>query len=194
MVQWLLQHHAGACINTMISLYTDAIGSYAKGLINWLPETAQTRLQKRQNIYSHSGIDKASSQHMGQLEFIYYGLDIAKVAAHHERSVAEASALWFALYDHFQADWLNQAIGALPSTDAWQRKARNSLKQELETAITSLTSKVLQCSCLEDWQTQQASALKRLRSLFDELHSNHELDLAKLSVAVGEITRLQHNH
>ncbi len=194
MVQWLLQHHAGACINTMISLYTDAIGSYAKGLINWLPETARTRLQKRQNIYSHSGIDKASSQHMGQLEFIYYGLDIAKVAAHHERSVAEASALWFALYDHFQADWLNQAIGALPSTDAWQRKARNSLKQELETAITSLTSKVLQCSCLEDWQTQQASALKRLRSLFDELHSNHELDLAKLSVAVGEITRLQHNH
>jgi len=194
MVQWLLQHHAGECINSMIDLYSDAVGSYAKGLIEWLPESAQTRLQTRQATYFASGMDQASSQHLAQLEFIYYGLDIASVASHHKHTVADAGNLWFALYDDFQGDWLSQAIAALPSTDAWQRKARSSLKHELEAALTSLTGRVLQCACLDDWKAQQNNALLRISSLFEELHASQDLDLAKLSVAVGEITRLQHNH
>jgi len=194
MVQWLLQHHAGECINNMIDLYSDAVGSYAKGLIKWLPESAQERLQTRTTTYSASGLDKPCSQHLAQLEFIYYGLDIASVATQHKHTVAEAGNLWFALYDDFQGDWLSQAIDALPSTDAWQRKARSSLKHELEAALTSLTGRVLQCACLDDWKAHQSNALARLNSLFDELYSSQDLDLAKLSVAVGEITRLQHNH
>jgi glutamate dehydrogenase len=176
----------------MIDLYSEALQSYAINLMKWLPKPAQARLRKHQKTYTASGLNKDASLQLSQLEFIHYGLDIASAAKRHQHSVAEAGKLWFALYEHFQADWLCQAINALPSADAWQRKARNSLKKELETTLTSLTAKVLQCASLADWQEQQHIALTRLGGLFDELHNSQDLDLAKLSVAVGAITNLQH--
>ena len=106
----------------------------------------------------------------------------------------DASQLWFALYEQFQADWLCQAISALPGNDAWQRKARNSLKKELESSLASLTARVLECSCLDDWRQQQANKLARLQRLFSELQQAANLDLAKLSVAIAEISRLQDSH
>ncbi len=191
MVLWLLQQHRESCINSMISLYSEAMESYANGLTERLPKAAKKRLQKRQKSLQAGGLDAHTSQRLGQLEFSYFGLDIARAASQYGHPVNEASELWFSLYSDFQADWLCQAIAALPGNDTWQRKARLSLKKELESSLANLTGEILQCQCLADWRGLQANKLARLKRLLSELKQQGDLDLAKLSVAIAEISRLQ---
>lgn len=190
MVVWLLHNHAGSCIDSMISLYGNAMEDYASSLVEQLPKAAKQRLKKRQKGLLAGGLNAETSQQLAQLEFVYFGLDIARAAHLHQHPVSQASQMWFALYDQFQADWLCLSISALPGNDAWQRKARTSLKKELEASLASLTGKVLQCNCLADWRQQEATSLARLDRLYTELQQEGELDLAKLSVAIAEIARI----
>lgn len=192
MVYWLLKHHSGDSINSMIDLYIEPFESYATNLTQWLPKATQNRLQKYQQNLKACGLDNNTSAQLSQLAFFHYGLDIACAAKRHQHSVTAAGCLWFRLYNKLRADWLSQTIDALPSSDTWQRKAQYSLQQALEAKLTELTAGILHSSSYTQWKQQQQRALSSLDGLLNELQNSQDLDLAKMSVVVGAIDDLQY--
>jgi glutamate dehydrogenase len=122
---------------------------------------------------------------------LYHGLDVAQVASQCDTKVITAAQTWYGLYERFQGDWLNQAIANLPSQDPWQRKARASLKQEFEASLAQLTQAVISSDQTQAWDVRNQDVIERCLSIFGELQSNSNINLAMLSVAVREIAKLK---
>ena len=190
---WLLGHHHGESIQAMVDQYQQPMGDYSQQLPTLLPSATFERLQAQAIQLTERGLKADISQRLSQLEFLYHGLDVAQVAGQCGTQVNTAAQTWFGLYEQFQGDWLNQAIASLPSQDPWQRKARASLKHEFEASLAQLTQAVMSSDTDTAWQDRNQDLVARCLSLFSELQSISNINLAMLSVAVREIAKLKNN-
>jgi glutamate dehydrogenase len=188
---WLLSSHQGAAIQTMVDMYQQPMADYCAQLPDLLPKAAAQRIKTHAQKLSKGGLDSEISQRLSQLEFLYHGLDVTQVANQCGTKVAATAQTWYGLYARFQGDWLNQAIANLPSQDPWQRKARASLKQEFEVSLAQLTQAVMSNQKGQTWEQRNQDLIQRCLSLFSELQSNANINLAMLSVAVREIAKLK---
>ena len=188
---WLLSRHPGEPIQTMVDQYQKPMADYYVGLTKLLPNGAAQRINAHADELTTNGIEESISQRLSQLEFLYHGLDVAQVASQCSTKVTTAAQTWYALYERLQGDWLNQAIANLPSQDQWQRKARASLKQEFEASLAQLTQAVIASDQSQAWDLRNHDLIERCLSIFSELQSNTNINLAMLSVAVREIAKLK---
>jgi len=188
---WLLNQHKGQPIQTMVDQYQKPIAIYYSKLSNLLPQEAKHRLNTQADELIAMGMEAETSLRFSQLEFLYHGLDVARVARECETKVITAAQIWYQLYEKFQGDWLNQAITNLPIKDQWQRKARGSLKQEFEASLAQLTQAVIVGSQGQEWELQNQALIERCLATLSELQSNTNINLAMLSVAVREIAKLK---
>ncbi|MDC9720662.1 MAG: NAD-glutamate dehydrogenase [Gammaproteobacteria bacterium] len=188
---WLLSRHPGASIQAMVDLYQGPMEEYCIQLPKLLPAAAAARVTSQSKILAAQGITTDVSVRLSQLDFLYHGLDIAQVASLCGTKVKTSAQTWYQLYERFQGDWLNQAIANLPSQDPWQRKARASLKQEFEASLAQLTQAVISSDQSQAWNLRNQDLIERCLSLFGELQSNTNINLAMLSVAVREIAKLK---
>ena len=188
---WLLNQHKGQPIQTMVDQYQKPIAIYYSKLSNLLPQEAKHRLNTQAGELIAMGMEAETSLRFSQLEFLYHGLDVARVARECETKVITAAQIWYQLYEKFQGDWLNQAITNLPIKDQWQRKARGSLKQEFEASLAQLTQAVIVGSQGQEWELQNQALIERCLATLSELQSNTNINLAMLSVAVREIAKLK---
>ena len=188
---WLLSHHQGIPIQTMVDQYQKPMADYYAQLANLLPQASAQRINDQSEALTSSGIEESISRCLSQLEFVYHGLDVTQVANQCNTEVITAAQTWYGLYEQFQGDWLNQAIANLPSQDPWQRKARASLKQEFEASLAQLTQTVIASDQSVAWELRNQALIERCLAIFGELQSNTNINLAMLSVAVREIAKLK---
>jgi glutamate dehydrogenase len=188
---WLLSHHQGMPIQTMVDQYQKPMADYYAELATLLPQASAERINEQSVQLTANGIEESISRRLSQLEFLYHGLDVTQVANQCDTKVITAAQTWYGLYERFQGDWLNQAIANLPSQDPWQRKARASLKQEFETSLAQLTETVIAGDQSVAWELRNHALIERCLSIFGELQSNTNINLAMLSVAVREIAKLK---
>ena len=188
---WLLSHHQGIPIQTMVDQYQKPMADYYAQLANLLPQASAQRINDQSEALTSSGIEESISRRLSQLEFVYHGLDVTQVANQCNTEVITAAQTWYGLYEQFQGDWLNQAIANLPSQDPWQRKARASLKQEFEASLAQLTQTVIASDQSVAWELRNQALIERCLAIFGELQSNTNINLAMLSVAVREIAKLK---
>ncbi|MFQ3212107.1 MAG: glutamate dehydrogenase [Oceanospirillaceae bacterium] len=188
---WLLSRHQGEPIQAIVDRYQKPMADYYTELANLLPKEAAQRTNAQADELTANGIEVSISRRLSQLEFLYHGLDVAQVASQCDTKVITAAQTWYGLYERFQGDWLNQAIANLPSQDPWQRKARASLKQEFEASLAQLTQAVISSDQTQAWDVRNQDVIERCLSIFGELQSNSNINLAMLSVAVREIAKLK---
>tara|TARA_B100000780_G_scaffold257612_1_gene207561 strand:- start:544 stop:1170 length:627 start_codon:yes stop_codon:yes gene_type:complete len=188
---WLLNQHKGQQIQTMVDQYQKPITIYYSQLNNLLPQETTHRINTQAGELTAMGMKAEISLRFSQLEFLYYGLDVARVARECETKVITAAQIWYQLYEKFQGDWLNQAITNLPIKDQWQRKARSSLKQEFEASLAQLTQSVIMGGQDQEWALHNQALIERCLAILSELQSNTNINLAMLSVAVREIAKLK---
>jgi glutamate dehydrogenase len=175
----------------MVDLYQKPMADYYGELANLLPQASAQRINDQANELTAKGAEESASKRLSQLEFLYHGLDVTQVASQCNTQVIIAAQTWYGLYERFQGDWLNQAIANLPSQDPWQRKARASLKQEFEASLAQLTQAVISSDQSIAWELRNHALIERCLSIFGELQSNANINLAMLSVAVREIAKLK---
>jgi glutamate dehydrogenase len=188
---WLLSRHPGVSIQTMVDQYQKPMADYYAQLTNLLPHGIAQRIHAQADELATNGIEESISMRLSQLEFLYHGLDVAQVASQCKTKVTIAAQTWYGLYERLQGDWLNQAIANLPDKDQWQRKARASLKHEFEASLAQLTQAVISSDQNQAWEMRNHDLIERCLSIFGELQSNTNINLAMLSVAVREIAKLK---
>lgn len=190
---WLLSHHQGESIQTMVDLYKQPLAQYTSQLSRLVTEDMGQKMHAQATQFLAYGFMAESSLRLSQLELLYHGLDIARIAAQCETDVISAAKIWYALHHKLQGHWLNQAIAKLPSQDPWQRKAKASLKHEFENSLAQLTQTLINHdqSQLEVFVNQDK--FKHCLGIVGEIQTNTNVNLAMLSVAVNEITKLNAN-
>ncbi len=191
---WLLQHQRSITIKTMVTTCKPAVSALLKQLDQHLDANTLIQFDKCSQPLTAVGIEPNTSNQLACLNYCYHGLHIALTAQQSQMALEPIINTWFGLYHLLELNWLTRAIHNLSAHDAWQRKARFGLKQELETSLRQLTILALKdhdgVFNTEDWKLCHQNMFSRCSDLFAKLKRSQQIDLAMLSVAVREVAKL----
>ena len=127
--------------------------------------------------------------------------DIVEVASLTGFTVEEVAAVYFTLGGRLELNWLRDQITALTVENHWQALASTALYYELYSQQRALAAEVLQINPgsgsaekrIENWLTQNRDQVERCLRVFADLKTSGTIELAMLSVALGEIRVLLHS-
>jgi glutamate dehydrogenase len=119
----------------------------------------------------------------------------------------EVAAVYFALGEALELDWLRDRIAALPRDDRWQALARSALGDDYAQERATLTAEILRAArgmggvppttaagaakeSLDRWMARHRDAVERFLVVVDDIRGGAPPDLATLSVAMREARAL----
>ncbi|PPC76527.1 NAD-glutamate dehydrogenase [Pokkaliibacter plantistimulans] len=196
---WLLRSQKSPYdVQTLIDQYAPGIQTLSEALPTMLSDDALTSHQDAVAHWLDNGASGALSLRLAGLAWLSSALDIVRVAAETGISVNEAGKAYFSLDVELDMHWLRRAIRALPQEDLWQRKARATLLDELDGALRGLSIDLIRhagegqepVACMPVWLEEHAEGVNHCADIFRGLQSSAQVNLAMLSVAVGELRQL----
>ena len=102
----------------------------------------------------------------------------------------DVAAVYFALGEALELDWLRDRITALPRDDRWQTLARSALGDDYAQERAALTAEILRAGGLDRWMVHHQAAVERFLVVIDDIRGGSTPDLATLSVAMREARAL----
>ncbi len=138
------------------------------------------------------GIPRDLALRVGILLSAFLLLDVVEIAESSQRPASEIAELHFGLSEKFSVDKMLTAVTALPRGDRWAALARAALRDDVYTALSSITAAVLHSTSpadsvtdrMREWEQSNAERVARTRSTVDEALNRETVDLATLSVAL----------
>ncbi|MBJ7536905.1 NAD-glutamate dehydrogenase [Marinomonas transparens] len=138
------------------------------------------------------------AERLSALPYLFYGLDIIRVAANTEKEVLDVAQTYFALEMDLELHWLRQSVHTLSAEDMWQRRAKAGLGDEVDNSLRTLTQEVIQSSVdvqdleqrLSHWRDLNSDNIRHYRMTFSEIKAGSELTLAMVTVAIRELRNL----
>jgi len=129
---------------------------------------------------------------------LHVGLDLIEVAAARGRTVEDATATFWLVFERLELDWLWQHIGALARQSRWQNQARSSLRDDLLGALRSLSDTVLRAGDAFDapnvlvtsWYNADRRVIDRAAAVLSDLRAGNVYDVTTLTVAVRQLRNL----
>jgi glutamate dehydrogenase len=114
------------------------------------------------------------------------------------REREQVAAVYFALGQRLQLNWLRDRILRLPRDDRWQALARAALRDDLYAVRASLTAEVLQAAgasadsaeLIRRWLAHTEPAISRCLAVLHDVAADDRTDLTTLSVALREVRGL----
>jgi glutamate dehydrogenase len=176
-----------------------AVAQFRPG-IDALMATMEPALAGRMRAIVHSveasrlaaGVPEDLAERAGVWPLLHTGFDLVEVAEAQHRRVAEATRVYWRVFDHLDLTWLWEGIGTLPRSDRWQTQARSALRDDLLTALTELTSAVLDRAggSIDAWVAANERTITRTAAMFTEIRRAESYDLTTLSVALRQLRNL----
>jgi glutamate dehydrogenase len=102
----------------------------------------------------------------------------------------DVAAVYFAVGEALEFDWLRDRIAALPRDDRWQTLARSALGDDYAQERAALTAEILRAGGLERWTARHRAEVERFLLVVDDIRGGAPPDLATLSVAMREARAL----
>ena len=106
----------------------------------------------------------------------------------------DIAKVYFSLEDKLLLPWLREQVRQLPASDLWQRKARSSLRDQLDRTLTDNCAGVVAAAegiseeKLCQWLLDNQPSIERWEATVTDIQSASEQNLAMLSVAVQELS------
>jgi glutamate dehydrogenase len=190
-VRWQVNHGGPMPVAAVIAKYKPQIALMREHLSEYLQGTDLKRLEIQEEKAREWGLPDDLGRRWSELFEAYALLDVAKVAARANVEVTEVAAIYYAVYNRFGVDNLLERITKLPRKDRWQALARAALRDDLYSTVADMARSVLDETDagaaderLLTWEALNAEQLGRARSVFEEVNSLAQDDMASLSVAV----------
>ncbi|MCK5894137.1 MAG: NAD-glutamate dehydrogenase [Endozoicomonadaceae bacterium] len=194
---WMLRHHnAELDIKALVNLYRPGVEAVATDLADFLGESDRILLVERQQMLIKAGIPKDLALICASFRYLYYMLDIVSIAARNDQSVKATATVYFGLEDRLALNWLRNQVRGLPESDLWQRKAKASLRDQLDHSLGQNTSSILNAkgkkpmTKLNAWLELSAVPVSHWQRVMSDIEKAGTPDLAMLSVAVQDLARL----
>jgi glutamate dehydrogenase len=125
-------------------------------------------------------------------------VEIAHRAPAGSAELLEVGRLHFALGERLMTSSLVERIVALPRDDRWQTMARAALRDDLQAVHGALTAQVLESTDaslpveerIAAWEKRNRVLVERAVSTLEEICSDEEADLARMSVGLRVVRKL----
>ncbi|MDQ2694424.1 MAG: NAD-glutamate dehydrogenase [Pseudomonadota bacterium] len=199
---WLLRNRRQPlAIDKTIQQFAAGIAALLDNLPMLLPGVEGEVLHQVSRNWMDAGVPEALARRVAGLDAAYSALDLIEVAGQATLPVESVAAIYFGLVNRLDLSWLRTSITGLPAANHWQRRARAALLDSLYAEQRVLAADVLQSTAnesppeqrLQTWLEHNRAGVERCRTMFADLRSTGQPDLAMLSVALREIRSLAHS-
>jgi glutamate dehydrogenase len=199
---WLLRQTRGQLdIAATIARYAAHREPLAARLTRLLQDEERAALRRRERQLLKAGVPRDLARRIAGLDTLIAVLDLTEIAAHTGEDLLRCAELYFLLSTDLELYWLGEQIHALPRRDLWQRKARNGLLEESQSALRALTLEALEATPgmrgaaarLAAWRVRNPAGVEHWRALVADIRTGGRADLAVLTVAVRELRALARN-
>jgi glutamate dehydrogenase len=193
---WFLRRRAERMpIADVLKFFAPGVATIGKCLPELLSREDLAAIKASESRLSAQGVPVALASDIARLDSMYSVLDIVEAAHEHNRDVALAAKVYFALVGKLGLRWVAGQITSLPSDTHWQAMARAAMRDDLANLQRQLAAGVLKVSPAETdveqliaaWEKHHEKALARMREVMTDLKSARESDLAMLSVLLREL-------
>ena len=192
---WLLRNHGvGLDIQELIDAYKPGVDVVGSELENLLGEKDLQWLQSRIISLHEAGMPESLAKACAGVRYLYYALFMVGITQNHQQDMKDIARVYFSLEDKLLLPWLREQVRHLPAGDLWQRKARSSLRDQLDRTLTDNCAGVVASAegiseeRLCQWLLDNQSSIERWEATVTDIQSASEQNLAMLSVAVQELS------
>jgi glutamate dehydrogenase len=200
--RWLVRHGPKP-LDVAATIAANASG--AARLANLLPALLSTADREAADAraagWVEAGAGKDLAARVATLDALTPALDVLQVAGvetgalvtglgEADDALEETAAVYFALGERLELDWLRDRIAALPRDDRWQALARSALGDDYARERAALTAEVLRGGGLDLWMSLHQPGVERFLLVIDDIRAGATPDLATLSVAMREARAL----
>ena len=157
-----------------------------------------TAFHRRRDGLLQQGVSEELANELGVLEPSYMLLGIVEIAVRDGLDPADVARLHFALAERLGLPALGGRILALPREDRWQTMARAALRDDLHAVHAQLTAQVLASTSPDDsvpariaaWEDSDTVVVSRAAATLEEICSDENADLARMSVGLRVVRGL----
>ncbi len=191
---WFLSHRRENINIGALKEEFKALPEVAKQLPSDLSKATIAICEEDAQSLVEQGVPEALARDLAYLPHLEYALDIIAVASRKGIAVDKATTLYFNIANTLEARWLKHSIESLDDNDYWRRRACHSLTDSLKSTIVAVTEQAAKldkvpAKALEKWQVKFANHLESYNSCLNEIRQG-DVDLSRLSVAIGEMSAL----
>ena len=189
--RWMLRLRVrGTDLPTLIARYQPGAQELSAHLAEWLPASSIDNWQSATAKLMQAGVASDLAKRLTALEFIFPALDLADLAANVNVTLEQAARAYFAVDNVLGLIAWRAQINRLPTDTLWQTQARASARDDVYAIASQITQSVLaRHEGVDDWSTQHATSIERLRTLMQTI-STQSAELAPISVALRELRHL----
>lgn len=195
---WLLRNTRGdLSIQKLTDNYLPGVASIKAQMQTLLAPNAQEHLADIIKELTDQQVPTAIAEQVAGLHYLFYGLDIIRVAQNTQQEVINVAQTYFALEANLDLHWLRHRVQDLHTSDMWEYKAKLGLGDEIDSSLRTLTQEVIQASTgtnsmarLEQWRELNHDGITHYQIIFNDLKAESELTLAMISVAIRELRNL----
>jgi glutamate dehydrogenase len=157
-----------------------------------------TAYVERRDRLVAEGVPEELASRVAVLAPAYVLLNIVETAQREDLEPAEVARVHFALGERLGLSSLVHRILGLPRADRWQTMARAALRDDLHSVHAQLTAQVLATTSSDDpapkriavWEDVNATVVPRAADTLEEICSDENADLARLSVGLRVVRGL----
>ncbi|MPV86104.1 NAD-glutamate dehydrogenase [Ostreibacterium oceani] len=191
---WLLINRRDAIDIEKLEKSFEDFDKIAVQLAKILPKSTAKIAEDEVKSLVKQGVPKALAVKMAYLLFSVSVLDIIDLATKTNMPVNHVASVFFGLAETLHIYWLRQSVAGLYNNDYWRRRACNSLMQNIVNNWVSITEHAVKLDKNADkavikWQENTENVHASYQAILTEI-SKSEADVARLSVAVGELSAL----
>jgi len=141
------------------------------------------------------------AHNIGILSTLFSALDIADISHETKLKVGTVAAAYFNLGSRASLHWFLEQINNQPVDNHWQALARAAFREELDWQQRSLTTSMLKAAdanqgateIVESWLAANEVYVNRWLDMLSDFKTSKTHEFAKFSVALRELTLLNHN-
>ena len=197
--RWLLKN-AGGHLDPSIQIdrYRERISELSGRLPELLDQERKDAMEAVAAPLREAGVPEALALWVAGFDTLSRAFDLVEVTEACGVGIDAAAQVYFGLGAALELDWLAAQITALPTQDRWVAAARADYRDDLLGNHRSLCIAVLSggmadssaASRLESWRRQNHRAVDAWLALLADLESQQRPNLAMISVAVRELSKL----
>jgi glutamate dehydrogenase len=180
----------------------DYFGVVVQKVVTQLPDLLTGRewsaFESRRDGLLEQGVPEELAVRVAVLPPAYMLLNVVEIAKRDDIDPVEVARVHFALGERLGLSALVARILALPRDDRWQTMARAALRDDLHSVHAQLTAQVLATTDpaqpvpvrIADWEEGDSVVVSRAVRTLDEICSEGQADLARLSVGLRVVRTL----
>ncbi len=199
---WLLRHttissafEIGPLVNRFSGCFNTLIGNTASVVGN-----NDKRYRTRLDNLMQKGLPAELAHEVSARVTLVNGFDIIEIALECGRPVESIGRIYFGMIRSLGLSWLQNRISTMKVNNIWHERSKFSLSTDLRNHQADIASMISRQSTTDNpeaalsiWKKKNRGAIRKLKSMTEDLRKETAIDMSMLSVLVSELGQLRNS-